>query len=225
MIPFFWKYCFLLTLLLVALTVTTFSQEDSVRFTSFTKGRSLVAMGGSISSSVDNRVGQHTGSSHILSNYNINARLAKVVSRNFALGFSFTTEKYSTQQLIKIDTEVLLLGPWAAYYFTNGQPGGIFLQSAIYYVNYYENSTFLAISPPITESATGKGFAGSIGFGYTYVAFDRIGLEVSMVYNQARIYGEVVDNSFNTTRKNTFNRVDILFRFGFTVLFDKLKDE
>lgn len=219
------KYCCLLFLFVFTLSVKLFSQEDSVRFTSFTKGRSLVALGGSISSSTNNRTGAKLGSENILNNYNFDARLAKIVSRNFALGFSFRTEKYSTDQFIKIDTELLLLGPWAAYYFTNGQPGGIFIQGAFYYVNYYESSTFYAISPPITESAVGKGFAGAIGVGYTYVMFDRIGLEVSMVYNQGRIYGEVIDNTFNTTKAETFNRVNILFHFGFTVLFDKLKDE
>lgn len=200
------------------------AQTDSISTTPFTKGRSLVNLNGSISSSTDNR-NSFSGSENVLNNYSFNVRLAKIVAPNCALGLSFETEKYSSQQLIHIDTEVLRLGPWAAYYFTKDQPGGIFIQSAAYFVNFHEENTFMALTPPLNESATGKGFAGSLGLGYTYVIFDRVGLEVAMVYNHTRIFGESTNNTTKITQKEIFNRIDIQFNFGFIVLFNKMKNE
>lgn len=184
-----------------------------------------MALDGAISSSITNRSNQLGGSEKVLNSYHINARLAKVVARNFGLGLSFTTQKYSSQQLVQIDTEVLMIGPWSAYYFTTDQPGGIFIQGALYYVNYYEENTFLAIIPPIKEDVKGQGFAGALGFGYTHVFFDRVGLELSIIYNQARIFSELTDSSVNRTSKDDFTRVDIYFSFGFTVLFNRIKNE
>lgn len=210
---------------LLTSTMQIHGQESDEKFTSFTKGRSLVALSGAISSATDNR-SYISSENNVLNNYTLNAKMAKLLARNFALGLSFSTEKYNSDQVIRLDREVLYLGPWAAYYFTNGQQGGIFVQGALYFVNYYEYSQFTAINPPIEELARGKGFSGAIGFGYTYVMFDRIGLEVSMIYNQARVYGDVQNTtSFNPYTNDVFNRINILFQFGFTVLFDKIKDE
>ena len=211
----------------MSLSPNASGQDTIPEFTSFTKGRLLVALGGSISSSTDNRIDNSSGQYNVLNNYSVNARMAKVLARNFAFGLSFSTEKFrSSHQLLEVDQEVLMLGPWGAYYFTNGQPGGIFIQGGAYFVNYYEHSEFKAITPIIEEYAQGKGFAGAIGFGYTYVVFDRIGLEVSMVYSQAKIYGEMVNTApLNISSNSEFNRINVMFQFGFTVLFDKIRDE
>ena len=101
----------------------------------------------------------------------------------------------------------------------------MFIQGGLYFISYYERNQLLAISPPIDEIASGKGFAGEIGFGYTYVIFDRVGLEVSMTYRQARIYGDITNYITRTSSFEPFNRVDITFAFGFIVLFNKIKNE
>ncbi len=217
------KYQFvtLLGLLVVALSLS--AQQDSLRFTSFSKGRSLVALSGSINSAVDNKTSPLSNVNNVYNNYKIDARLAKIVARNLSLGLYFSTSKYSSEQFVKTDTEVLTIGPHFAYYFTQDQPGGLFINSSFMFVNYFERSVFTALTPPLDEFATGKGFAFLLGFGYTYVVFDRVGLEVSMNYRQARIYGEVENNLYNTKSSEKFNRIDLFFNFGFIVLFDQVK--
>jgi hypothetical protein len=201
----------------------TFGQ-DSLKSTAFIKGRNIVALNGSISSATNNRFSGASNDERILNNYSLNARLAKVVANNYALGLQLGTERYSTQQLAQIDVEILAIGPWSSYYFiTAGQSGGLFLQGAVQFINYFEQSYIGSALPPLNEEISGMGFAGTLGVGFNYVVFNCVGLEVSMNYRSGRIYANVENFTASQSGNVAFTRSDIEFRYGFIVLFDRIR--
>lgn len=202
----------------------SFSQ-DTNQYTIFIPGKSLVALNGYIGSSLNDRYTSLNTNNQALNSYAWNIKLAKVVARNYSLGFVLDIEKVTINNLLVVDNEVLSVGPWMSYYFTKGQPGGLFLQGALLYINYYEKFEFNSSSQVIDEISHGKGTGGLVGLGYTYVVFGRIGLELSMNYRRSWIWSEIDDVFIQTQTHSNFTRVDINFKFGFIILFNKLKED
>ncbi len=188
-------------------------------------GKSLVALNGYIGSSLNDRYSSLNANNQTLNSYAWSIKLAKVVARNYSLGMVLNIDKVTINNLLVVDDEVLSAGPWMSYYFTKGQPGGLFVQGAMLYVNYYEKIAFSSSSQSIDEVAKGKGIGGEIGLGYTYIAFERIGLELSMNYRRVQIWSEINNDIDNTQSHNTFSQVGINFKFGFIILFNKLKKD
>ncbi len=200
-------------------------QADTILATSFTKGRMLVSLNGLISSSTNNRTTQSDNADKVFSNYAFDARLMKLAGNNLGLGLAFGTERYSSVQIVKFETEVLLIGPWMSYYFTRDEQGGIFINAALQYANLFEHNEYISGAQSYNEYFSGQGFAGLFGFGYCYVINRTVGLELSMNYRHARFFGNLEDDLLNSSTFDSFNRIDLHFRFGFIVIFNRIRNE
>lgn len=192
--------------------------------TPFSKGRSVVALGGNINSGTSGRIGFVSDSKKFINQYAFDINLAKVVSNNFLIGLQFATERTETEQLVNSETEILTLGPIIRLYLTPGKKGGFFLQGGLLFVNYYERNTLFEQFLSIDESITGHGYAGYFGLGYTYVLNNSIGFEVGFNYRLSSINAEVEDHIGQVKANQNFTRADIMFNFGFIILFNKIKE-
>lgn len=219
------KKLVILGILLIWFSTSTGFSQDSVKViqTPFTKGRSLVAMGGSINSGTSDRIGLVTDSKKFINQYSFDINLSKVVARNFIIGLKFSTERTETEQIVDSQSEMLTLGPVTRVYLATNYSGGFFLQGGLLFVNYFERNTLFGNFQVIDESIEGLGYAGFIGLGYTYVMHNRVGFEVGFNYRISTIYAEFFDHIGPVSDFQTFTRADIMFNFGFIILFNKIK--
>lgn len=218
-LTYFLIYCF--TLLILTIFTLPVSGQDSALVSPFTKGRTLVLVGGSISSSSVNKGTGFSGFKYITNDYSLGMSALKLIKNRFGVGGQFYTGRSEYTELVKLETELLYFGPWARFYWNNSRMGSIYPQISLYYVNYYSNSEFENQGIYFDESLTGKGFGTSLGIGYSYVVNNHINLEVGMIYNLFYLFGNLHNELAQSDEQVDFLRTQIMFSVAFGVLFDK----
>lgn len=216
---YFLNRCF--TLLILTIFTLSVSGQDSALVSPFTKGRTLVLVGGSISSSSVNKGTGFSGFKYITNDYSLGMSALKLIKNRFGVGGQFYTGRSEYTELVKLETELLYFGPWARFYWNNSRMGSIYPQISLYYVNYYSSSEFENQGIYFDESLIGKGFGTSLGIGYSYVVNNHINLEVGMIYNLFYLFGNLHNELSQSDEQVDFLRTQIMFSVAFGVLFEK----
>lgn len=220
----FQRTIFLYLFFLFTNTSFIFSQDSlKTAQTPFTKGRSVVALGGNINSATRDRIGRVSDSKKFLNEYSFDISLGKVLANNFLLGLRLSIDRAETEQLVATAAEIMTVGPWARLYLGTSHNGGFFFQGGFLYANYYERNTLFEQFLAIDETIQGDGYAIVGGLGYTYVMKRMVGFEVGFNYRVSNIHAEVIDHISLASDFQTFSRADIMFNFGIILIFNKLK--
>lgn len=219
------KHTVILSVFMLVANLSFILAQDTLKTnqTPFTKGRSIVALGGSINSATRDRIGLVTESKKFLNQYSFEISLGKVLTDNFLLGLRLSTDRVETEQLVTTEAEMLTVGPWSRLYLATSQNGGFFFQAGFLYANYYERNTLFEQFLAIDETIQGDGYALFGGLGYTYVMKRMVGFEVGFNYRISSIHAEVKDHIGPITDYQTFTRADIMFNFGIILIFNRLK--
>ncbi len=199
------------------------SDSDSIELSSFRKGRNLVGLSGSISSSYITNASTSNDNSQLGNLYRFDIRLGKFVANRNVLGLLFLTSR--TQMIGYVDSkaEVLGIGPWYRLYLGKEPNIAFYLQTDILYSNYYGESQGVQSLFTIDESLNVSGIRASLGVGLSYVIGDRVSFDVGFEYNQARYWGVFRNNTIAQKDDIVLDRGGFVFSFGFNVLFERLK--
>jgi hypothetical protein len=218
---------FTLILLLFLLFPGLFAQadSDSIELSSFRKGRNLVGLSGSISSSYLNNANSSNDNSQLGNLYRFDIRLGKFVANKNAIGLLFIASRTQMIGYVNAKAEVLGIGPWYRLYLGNEPNIAFFLQTDLLYSNYYGKSEGVQSLITIDENLDVQGIWGSLGIGLSYVMGDRVSFDVGFEYNQARYWGVISNNAINQNDDIVLDRGGCVFSFGFNVLFERLKKD
>jgi len=211
-------------LLLLANGIMAEADADSLKISSFRKGRNLVGIGGSVSSSILDRSQISNNPSEVGNNYNFDVKLGKFVANKNLLGLSFNASRTHLIGYVESKAEILSVGPWYRLYRGKDPNLSFYLQSMLQYSSYYGNSTGKQSLITIDDEVVASGINGSLGLGICYVMVDRISFEVGCDYHQGRFWGTLTDNVLETEQDIILNRGKFVFSFGFVVLFGKVKE-
>jgi len=217
--PFF-HLSFLLILFTSAVSV--FSQDSTI-VSPFQKGRALLLVNASLSSSSVNEGATFSGFKYITNDYLLGAGALKLIKNRFGIGGQFYTGRTESTELVKLETEILYFGPWARFYWNNSQIGSLFPQFSLYYVNYFSNREFENLGTIYHESLQGKGIGTSLGVGYSYLVRSHVNLEVSMIYNLFYLFGNLQNELAQSDQEVDFMRSQIMFTVAVGILFEKRK--
>jgi hypothetical protein len=219
------RFCLLFTSFLL-LTVFTMAQADadSVKVTTFRKGRNLVGMAGAVSSSIMDRSKLSTNPSDLGNNYNFQVKLGKFVANKNLVGISFEASRTHLIGYIETKAEVLGIGPWYRFYMGKDPNLALYLQSTLQYASYHANSSGIHQMITVDDDISATGINGSLGLGVCYAIADIITFEVGCDIHQGRFWGTLNDNVFDTEQDIVLNRSKFIFTFGFAVLFGKLQE-
>lgn len=201
------------------------SAKDSTELSSFRKGRNLVGLGGSISSSNLSNAKASNDNSQLGNLYRFDIRLGKFVANKNLLGLLFSASRTQMIGYINNTAEFLSIGPWYRLHMGNDPNIAFYIQSSLLYSNYYGSSTGVKSLLTVDESLDVAGINGALGIGLSYVMGDRVSFDVGFEYSQARYWGTVSDNSLGTFEDIVIDRSGFVFSFGFSVLFERLKKD
>jgi hypothetical protein len=201
------------------------SGSDSIELSSFRKGRNLVGLSGSISSSYLTNANSATDNSQLGNLYRFDIRLGKFVANKNVLGLLFIASRTQMIGYINTKAEVLGIGPWYRLYLGKEPNIAFFLQTDILYSNYYGESEGVQSFITIDENLDVAGIRAALGIGLSYVIGDRVSFDVGFEYNQARYWGEIINNSTEERNDIVLDRGGFVFSFGFNVLFERLKKD
>ena len=198
------------------------SGSDSIELSSFRKGRNLVGLSGSISSSYLTNANSATDNSQLGNLYRFDIRLGKFVANKNVLGLLFIASRTQMIGYVNAKAEVLGIGPWYRLYLGKEPNIAFFLQSDILYSNYYGESEGVQSFITIDENLDVAGIRAALAIGLSYVLNDRVSFDVGFEYNQARYWGII--NNHTTEERNdiVLDRGGFVFSFGFNVLFERL---
>ncbi len=199
--------------------------SDSIELSSFRKGRNLVGLSGSISSSYINNASAATDNSQLGNIYRFDIRLGKFVANKNVVGLLFIASRAQMIGYINNKAEVLGIGPWYRIYLGKEPNIAFYLQTDILYSNYYGESVGVQGFVTIDEYLDVAGIRASLGIGLSYVMGDRVSFDVGFEYSQARYWGVISDNSLDQQHDIVLDRGGFVFSFGFNVLFKRLKQD
>lgn len=151
--------------------------------------------------------------------------LGKFVADKNLIGLVFGTTRNQSAGYLDIEQELTTLGPQYRLYTGNKPDMGLFARTIIFWAYYVENSVGSQGIYLVDETLKGNGAGADIGFGYSFVIADKVAFEIGFDYMLAHFKGEFHDNHLGTKENVTFNRHDYRFSFGFSILFNRLKDE
>ncbi|MCK5464170.1 MAG: hypothetical protein KAI95_14180 [Bacteroidales bacterium] len=198
---------------------------DSIKVTTFRKGRNLVGIGGSVSSSILDKTKISSNPSDLGNNYHFDLKLGKFVADKNLVGLSFDASRAHLIGYIETIAEVLAVGPWYRYYIGKDPNLALYFQSTLQYSSYHGHSAGVQNLVSINEEIAAGGINGSLGLGICYAMADIITFEVGCDFHQGRFWGTLTDNALGTEQDLVLNRSKFAFTFGFTVLFGKLKED
>jgi len=201
------------------------SGNDSTVLSSFRKGRNLVGLGGSISSSYLTSANTSNDNSQLGNLYRFDIRLGKFVANKNMMGMVFTASRTQMIGYINNIAEMMGIGPWYRLYLGKEPNIAFFLQTDLLYSNYHGESFGVQSFVSIDEILDVAGIRGSLGVGISYVMGDRVAFDVGFEYNQARYWGVVNDNVLDVQQDIVLDRGGFVFSFGFNVLFKRLKQD
>lgn len=199
------------------------STTDSLDYSSFRKGRNLVGISGSISSSGLSNANSNAGNTRLGNLYRFDIKLGKFIANRNLVGIQFHASRTHLVGFVDSKAEGLGLGPWYRLYIGKDPNIALYLQTTLMYANYFSRSSVVAASYSLNEELELQGIRGSLGLGICYVMTDRIAFEVGCDYNQARYWGSLTDFIGEEKRDITLNRGELVFTFGFTIFFRKMK--
>lgn len=199
--------------------------SDSIELSSFRKGRNLVGLSGSISSSYINNASAATDNSQLGNIYRFDIRLGKFVANKNVVGLLFIASRAQMIGYINNKAEILGIGPWYRLYLGKEPNIAFYLQTDILYSNYYGESVGVQGFVTIDEYLDVAGIRASLGIGLSYVMGDRVSFDVGFEYSQARYWGVISDNSLDQQHDIVLDRGGFVFSFGFNVLFKRLKQD
>lgn len=211
-------------LLLLSNGITAQDDADSVSNTAFRKGRNLVGIGGSVSSSSMDRSQITNNPSEVGNNYSFNVILGRFVANKNIVGLAFDASRIHLVGYVESKAEMLNVGPWYRLYLGKHPNLSFYLQSRFQYSSYFGNSSGVHSLFTIDEEVRASGINGSIGLGISYVMVDRISFEVGCDYHQGRFWGTLSDKVLSTDKDIVLDRSKFVFSFGFVVLFGKIKE-
>ena len=216
-------YTLIVTLFLLVSGLFAQTESDSIELSSYRKGRSLVGLSGSISSSYITNANTSNDNSQLGNLYRFDIRLGKFVANKNMLGLVFLASRTQMIGYVNNKAEVLGIGPWYRLYLGKEPNIAFYLQTDLLYSNYYGESIGVQGLVTIDENLDVSGIRASLGIGLSYVMSDRVSFDVGFEYNQARYWGVISDNSLSQKHEIVLDRGGFVFSFGFNVLFKRLK--
>ncbi len=217
-------YLLIIALILVNSSILAQENADSVKVTTFRKGRNLVGVGGAVSTSIMDRSKLSTNPSDLGNNYNFQVKLGKFVANKNLVGISFEASRTHLISYIETKAEVLGVGPWYRIYLGKDPNLALYLQSTLQYASYHANSSGTQGLITIDDDVKATGINGSLGLGICYAIADIITFEVGCDIHQGRFWGTLSDNVLDTEQDILLKRSKFIFTFGFAVLFGKLQE-
>lgn len=217
---------FLIVFLSLILSDALLGQQstDSLKLSSFRKGRNYAGIAGSVSSSSLNGLQNYGGQDQIGNEYSFGIKLGKFVAAKNLLGVSFSANRSHTLGYTEIRAEVLNIGPWYRIYLGKHPEISFYLQTAVLYSSYNGLSSGLRSFVAIDESLRAIGVSVDLGLGVVYVISDVVSFEVGVDFTEGNYWGEISDNLTNDVNDITVDLSEFSFSFGFAVLFGKIKD-
>ncbi len=104
-------YLLIIALILVNSSILAQENADSVKVTTFRKGRNLVGVGGAVSSSYSDRTQFTSNPSDLGNSYRFNVKLGKFVANKNLVGISFDASRTHLIGYVETIAEVLGVGP------------------------------------------------------------------------------------------------------------------
>jgi hypothetical protein len=194
------------------------SINDSIS-TPFRKGRWLSGLNGSFSSSTL----KIESTENLVSNnaYGLGIFTGTFIKERWFVGFNIFAESSSGRGLIDRETETLLIGPNAAYYFLDETYGSLYLSVLPGYLRIRESNSFEFEDQVLRETFEGPGFALRMRLGFAYVVSNRIVLDVGVGSTLAWVETTFSSDIRGTTRNQSIFSNSTFFSFGFNVLLDE----
>ena len=208
------------TFLTVSTSITAQEIKKDTTETPFRKGRWLTGLSGSISSgTIENKSLGNKSSSN---QYGINISTGKFIKDRVLVGFLFNIQRQNFESdLVKNNTEILILGPGANYYFSKSKIGSLFYSLSPGFV-VYRDETSLMLEDEFTELfGRGNGIGIFSTLGYSYVLHDRISFDLGLTVNINWLNVEQNGSQEGTIDNVNIVLSDLSFTFGFNVLLDE----
>ncbi len=219
-------YRIFLAIILALLLVPGLSAQTdtaAVAESAFRKGRSLVGLSGSISSSFIGNPDAASTTTQQGNRYRFDIRLGKFVAEKNMLGLVMLARRTHTVGYVDTRTEIMAVGPWYRLYLGKIPNIAFFMETTLLYSSYYGRSQGTVGYTSVDEILDMQGVWGSLGIGVSYVLADRISFDVWCEYNKSRFWGVSTDDILRMERDMILDRAEFVFHFGFYVLFEKLK--
>ncbi len=201
------------------------SGSDSIELSSFRKGRNIVGLSGSISSSYLTNANNTNDNSQLGNLYRFDIKLGKFVADKNVVGLLFIASRTQMIGYVNTKAEVLGIGPWYRLYLGKEPNIAFYLQTNLLYSNYYGASEGVQSFFTIDENLDVQGIWGALGIGLSYVMNDRVSFDVGFEYNQARYWGAINNNITEESDDIVLDRGGFVFSFGFNVLFERLRKD
>lgn len=197
------------------------SAQDSITETPFLKGRILVLASGSFSSTVLYGKQFSENKNLFANNYLLGISSLYLVKNRFGFGGEIFTGRSESEELVKLETEILYFGPMFRYYVSEISTGSLFPQLSIVYTNYYSFSSTVIDGKTVNEALTGKGAGLNFGFGFAYPVNKHVNLEVAMKYSIHQLWGNLEQPLEGSVTDVSFTRSQLAFSLTFGILFHK----
>ena len=189
---------------------------DSTVLTPFRKGRWLLKMSGSISSS-SVRTDSIGGSSYV-NTYSLDLSGSKFIADKWALGMILAGERSGSKQFVDRTTETLFLGPLGSYYFSDNPTGSVFVRLSPGYSAFKNTVIEVNQGDENLDVITGQGVGFLVNLGYSLVLRDVVAFDLGFTYTSSWIWARHSINSGMDVRDENFRVGGIAFSFGFNVL-------
>jgi hypothetical protein len=219
------NFTLILALFLMVSGLLAQTESDSIELSSFRKGRNLVGLSGSISSSYLNKASPSNDNSQLGNLYRFDIRLGKFVADKNLVGLVFIASRTQLIGYVNNKAEILGIGPWYRFYLGKEPNIAFYLQTDLLYSNYYGEAIGVQGFVTIDEYLDVAGIRASLGIGLSYVMGDRVSFDVGFEYNQARYWGVISNNTIDQKDDIVLDRGGFVFSFGFNVLFERLKKD
>jgi outer membrane protein W len=196
-------------------------KDSTTTNTPFKKGRWLVGLSGSIgSASTENTTSNEITTSN---RYSIAMGAGKFVMDRLNVGLFTDMERQNSQNDLDEGKTVenFFIGPNINYYISKSEIGSLYAGFSPGFTRYRTQTIISEESIAINTINTGNGFGMITTFGFMYVINNRVGLDISLNWNNywININQETLDS--NTIERINFVISDLTFAFGFKILLDK----
>ena len=184
----------------------------------FRKGRVLLGANVFISSGAVRFDTTAFSNRRVTNDYNFEFKAGYFVVDKFMVGLFFRTNRVSSTEFIKRESELLQIGPYLRYYFGTSVNGGIFLMGNINYTKLRDEISFSIGNIQVDRIINGNGIGTGLGVGYSYTPFDRIALDMSVSYMLLFGKAKITNNLNQQNNYENFIYNEFLFGLGVNVI-------